>query len=105
MAPKPSHPDRSEDKRALVSTSKVSRRSLLRRGVAAAGGASMLGGSAFAGQAAATGTQSPSSSGQRFRAYVRFGAGASVRELKLLPISPRQVVLRSEAAQICYTTT
>jgi D-arabinose 1-dehydrogenase-like Zn-dependent alcohol dehydrogenase len=28
-----------------------------------------------------------------------------VQELKLLPISPRQVVLRSEAAQICYTTT
>src|SRR5262249_53133823 len=82
----------------------VSRRSLLKRGVAAAaGGATMLGG----GLAAQTsgGAQTPSSSRQRFRAYVRFGTSASVRELRLLPISPRQVVLRSEAAQICYTTT
>src|SRR4029450_3955346 len=46
-----------------------------------------------------------STSGQRFRAYVRFDTSASVQELRLLPISPRQVVLRSEAAQICYTTT
>ena len=75
------------------------------RGIAAAGGASMLGGSAFAGQAAATRTETPSGSRQRFRAYVRFGTSASVRELRLLPISPRQVVVRSEAAQICYTTT
>lgn len=50
-------------------------------------------------------SQTPSRSGQRFRAYVRFGTSASVQDLRLLPISPRQVVLRSEAAQICYTTT
>jgi S-(hydroxymethyl)glutathione dehydrogenase/alcohol dehydrogenase len=54
---------------------------------------------------AADAPQTPSRSGQRFRAYVRFGTSASVQELRLLPISPRQVVLRSEAAQICYTTT
>ena len=86
-------------------TSTVSRRSLLKKGMAAAaGGASVIGGAALAGQTT-SGAQTPSSSRQRFRAYVRFGTGASVRELRLLPISPRQVVLRSEAAQICYTTT
>jgi S-(hydroxymethyl)glutathione dehydrogenase/alcohol dehydrogenase len=36
---------------------------------------------------------------------VRFGTGASVQELQLLSIAPTQVVVRTEAAQICYTTT
>jgi S-(hydroxymethyl)glutathione dehydrogenase/alcohol dehydrogenase len=71
---------------------------------AAAGGASVIaGGSAMARQGDTAST--PSGRRQRFRAYVRFGSGASLQELTLLPISPRQVVLRSEAAQICYTTT
>ena len=71
---------------------------------AAVGGGVLAGDRAQARQASDT-RETPSSSGQRFRAYVRFGTQASVRDLKLLPISPRQVVLRSEAAQICYTTT
>ena len=104
MASKFSRPRRSVTAQAPSSASAVSRRSLLTKAVAAAaGGASMLGGATLAGQT--TRAQTPSSSQQRFRAYVRFGTGASVRELRLLPISPRQVVLRSEAAQICYTTT
>jgi S-(hydroxymethyl)glutathione dehydrogenase/alcohol dehydrogenase len=85
---------------------KVSRRGLLRRSLtaAAAGGAGAIGGgNALAGQG--TTATTPSASRQRFRAYVRFGTGASLQDLRLLPISPRQVVLRSEAAQICYTTT
>ena len=92
---------------AQLSMRKVSRRGALKTGIAAAvgsGASALVGGRALAGQAART-QQTPSSSGQRFRAYVRFGTGASVQELKLLPISPRQVVLRSEASQICYTTT
>jgi S-(hydroxymethyl)glutathione dehydrogenase/alcohol dehydrogenase len=83
----------------------VSRRGLLKKGVAAAaGGASLLGGGALAGQTTG-GAKTPSGSRQPFRAYVRHRTGGSVQELRLLPISPRQVVLRSEAAQICYTTT
>jgi S-(hydroxymethyl)glutathione dehydrogenase / alcohol dehydrogenase len=104
MAPKSSRPARSVTSQTPAAST-VSRRSLLKKGMAAAaGGASMLGGAALAGQTTVH-AQTPSSSHQRFRAYVRFGAGASVQELRLLPISPRQVVLRSEAAQICYTTT
>ena len=78
----------------------VSRRDALKTGMAAAvgGGASVLaGGRTQARQALTLGT---STGGQKFRAYVRFGNSASVQELRLLPISPRQVVLRSEAAQI-----
>jgi S-(hydroxymethyl)glutathione dehydrogenase / alcohol dehydrogenase len=104
MASKSSRPARSVTAQAPLSGSAVSRRSLLKKGMVAAGGASMFGGAALAGQTT-NGTQTPSSSRQRFRAYVRFGTAASVRELRLLPISPRQVVLRSEASQICYTTT
>ncbi len=87
----------------------VSRRSMLKKTAAAVGGgaATLLGGgAATAGQAGtAPAVQTPSAAGQRFRAFVRFGTGASVQELKLLPISPRQVVVKTEAAQICYTTT
>src|SRR5262249_39796801 len=104
MASNRQRPARASADHASGSASGMSRRNLLKNGTAAAGGASMLGGAAFAGQPTGS-TQTPSGSRQRFRAYVRFGTGASVRELRLLPISPRQVVLRSEAAQICYTTT
>jgi S-(hydroxymethyl)glutathione dehydrogenase / alcohol dehydrogenase len=105
MAQKSQRRARSVTAQTPLSPSAVSRRSLLKRGIAAAaGGASMLGGTALAGQTTSP-SPAPSSSRQRFRAYVRFGTGASVQELRLLPIGPRQVVLRSEAAQICYTTT
>jgi len=105
MASKSSRPTRAGTAQAPGSASAVSRRSLLKRGIAAAtGGATVLGGASLGGQTTER-AQTPSGSRQRFRAYVRFGTTASVRELRLLPISPRQVVLRSEAAQICYTTT
>ena len=87
----------------------VTRRRVLKEMAAAVGGstATLAGGrSAEASQArTATGAQTPSNAGQRFRAFVRFGNGASVEVLRLLPISPRQVVVRTEASQICYTTT
>jgi len=51
----------------------------------------LLGGTAALGQGPAE---------RRFRAFVRFEAGASVQELRLLPVSPRQVVVKTEAAQI-----
>ena len=83
----------------------VSRRQALKTAMAAAVGGGVLAGDRAQARQASDTRLTPSSSGQRFRAYVRFGTQASVRDLKLLPISPRQVVLRSEAAQICYTTT
>ena len=89
---------------ASGSTGGVSRRAMVRRTAAVVGGgaAAILGGTAAS-------AQSPgASSGQTrrtFRAYVALGREASVQTLTLLPIGPRQVVVRTEAAQICYSTT
>ena len=91
-----------------------SRRSILKKAAAAIGGgaATLVGGGAAAAQGSVVAQGSspappvtPSRSRQRFRAFVRFGTGASLQDLTLLPISPKQVVVRTEAAQICYTTT
>ena len=91
----------------------VSRRALLKKGAAAAvaGGASLVASppltAAGRAQAAQPGPapaiQQGSQAGRPFRAFVRFGTGTSVEELRLLPIQPRQVVIRSEAAAPCYT--
>lgn len=40
---------------------------------------------------------------RKFRALVRYGTGASVRELSMLPIQPREVVVRTQASGVCYT--
>ena len=91
----------------VPSRERISRRNLIRKAAAAVGGAAtMLGGQARAAQSgAAAATRTPSQAGQTFRGFVRFGTSASVQELKLLPIAPRQVVVRTEASQVCYTTT
>ena len=52
----------------------------------------------------------PATSGQMFRAWVTLGATASgpattLQELTLRPISGRQVVVRTEAASLCYSNT
>lgn len=106
MAQKSSRRLGSDSARAPRSNTSVSRRRVLKGAAAAVGGgtAALLGaGQASAGQA--TTAQTPGGAGQSFRAYVRFGTGASVQELRLRPISDRHVVVRTEAAQICYTTT
>jgi S-(hydroxymethyl)glutathione dehydrogenase / alcohol dehydrogenase len=41
--------------------------------------------------------------GRRFRAWVRQGTAGAVEELRLLPIEPRQVLIRTEASAPCYT--
>ena len=77
----------------------LSRRKMLKN-AAAAGGASLLP-QVVAGQAPAqlTGTNT----GRRFKAFVRHGTGASVEELRLLAIQPREVVIRTQASAVCYT--
>jgi S-(hydroxymethyl)glutathione dehydrogenase/alcohol dehydrogenase len=91
------------------SRDRISRRSMIRKTAAAvgAGAATVQGQPARAGQSVLepAGARTPSQAGQTFRGYVRFGTGASVQELTLLPIASRQVVVRTEAAQVCYTTT
>jgi S-(hydroxymethyl)glutathione dehydrogenase/alcohol dehydrogenase len=78
-----------------------------RRQAIAQGAAAVLGGASAATAQTQTTPQgaTPSAARRPFRAFVRFGTAASVEELRLLPISPRQVVVQTEAAQICYTTT
>src|ERR1700686_356232 len=84
----------------------LSRRKMLKKAAAAGGVAAAGGGVAFApqvvtGQAPAqlTGTQT----GRRFKAFVRHGTGASVEELRLLEIQPREVLVRTQASAVCYT--
>src|ERR1700677_3629637 len=73
--------------------SKISRRNVLKSAAAASG-------VALAPQASAQ-----QAGGRRFRAFVRHGTGTSVEELRLLPIQPREVVIRTQASAVCYTIT
>jgi S-(hydroxymethyl)glutathione dehydrogenase/alcohol dehydrogenase len=41
--------------------------------------------------------------GRKFRAFIRYKTGTSIEELRLLPIQPREVVIRTEASGVCYT--
>ena len=41
--------------------------------------------------------------GLRFRGYVRYDKTEGVVDLTLLPVGPRQVVIKTEATQACYT--
>jgi S-(hydroxymethyl)glutathione dehydrogenase / alcohol dehydrogenase len=78
----------------------VSRRRMLTTGVVAAGSAAFVP-QVVTGQAPAqlTGTNA----GRRFKAFVRHGTGASVEELRLHPIQPREVLVRTQASAVCYT--
>ncbi len=76
----------------------ISRRKML-RGAAAAGLAMAPQAATAQAPAVLTGTQT----GRRFRAFVRFGTGTQVADLELLPIRPREVVIRTEASAVCYT--
>jgi len=79
----------------------ISRRKMLKRGAAAAAGGMAMAPQVVTGQAPAqlTGTQA----GRKFKAFVRRGTGASVEELKLLAIQPREVLIRTQASAVCYT--
>ena len=80
----------------------ISRRSLLRDGAAAAaGGAALLAQARTAlGQAPAVVTQ------RRFKAWISRGDGpgrTTLQEATLRPITGRQVLVRTEATNLCYT--
>jgi len=60
-------------------------------------------GLAFAPQIAAAQESSQAQAGRKFRAFVRFGTGASVQELKLRAIQPREVLVKTQASGVCYT--
>ncbi len=96
----------------MARQSRMNRRTLLRR-AAAAGGAAMLGGSSIEAQgpsavaALTVSNRGPDVAGLKFKAVVSTGFGPNttrlVEGLTLLPISNRQVVIRTEASQCCYT--
>ena len=80
---------------------KVSRRQLLQNTIAAAGGATLLAqaGESF-GQAPAVVTK------RRFKAWISRGDGpgrTTLHEATLRPIGGRQVVVRTEATNLCYS--
>ena len=83
--------------------SSPSRRRVLKQ--AATAGSAVLGGVAFAQQVQAPSIPRGTNAGRKFRAYVsRRGMPSAVEELTLLPIEPRQVLVRVEACAPCYTT-
>ena len=94
------------DQRAPVAPV-VSRRSILRKGAVAVGGGAatlLAGGTASGSQARPSSGQTPANRQDRvFRAFVRYRTGASLQQLKLHPIGGRQVVIRTEASQCCYS--
>ena len=88
-----------------------SRRSLLKTGLAAAGAAA-IGSSADARSALRPGAEQSQSAalvtGRRFRGWISRGSGSgrtTLQDLTLRPISGRQVVVRTEATNLCYSNT
>ena len=89
-----------------------SRRSLLKTGLAAAGGAA-IGVSAEADASALRERAEQAQSAaivtaRRFRGWISRGSGSgrtTLQELTLRPISGRQVVVRTEATNLCYSNT
>ena len=81
---------------------KPSRRGLLQKGIAAAAG-----GAAIAAQSGVLLAQSRNAApGRKFRGWISRGTGAgrtTLQDLTLRPISGRQVVVRTEATNLCYS--
>ena len=83
-------------------TGRISRRRLLKQGAAAAAAGATLGTRAgvASGQAPAVVT------GRTFRAWISRGAGrgrTTLEDVRLRPIAGRQVVVRTEATNLCYS--
>jgi S-(hydroxymethyl)glutathione dehydrogenase/alcohol dehydrogenase len=80
----------------------MKRRDLLKQSAAAA-----LGGAAAAASAVSASAQQVvpgrPAAPRRFRAFIRTDAGASVRDVRMLPLRDNMVAIRTEATQCCYT--
>jgi S-(hydroxymethyl)glutathione dehydrogenase/alcohol dehydrogenase len=85
----------------------LSRRHLLKKGAAAAGGALIASGGAP--RLDAQNAQAPAVvTARRFRGWVSRGTGrgrTTLQELTLRPITGRQVLVRTEATNLCYSNT
>jgi S-(hydroxymethyl)glutathione dehydrogenase/alcohol dehydrogenase len=89
----------------MTRRSTLSRRAVLTRGAAAAAAGVALG--SRGGQAAAGQGQAPAvSTGRLFRAWIARGNGpgrTTLQDVRLLPVTGRQVVVRTEATNLCYS--
>jgi S-(hydroxymethyl)glutathione dehydrogenase / alcohol dehydrogenase len=77
---------------------RISRRNILKTSAAAAG-------AAFQARAQTPAAAQPAPTARRFKAFVRFGTGTQIMNMRLLPIQPREVVIRTQASAVCYTIT
>jgi S-(hydroxymethyl)glutathione dehydrogenase/alcohol dehydrogenase len=83
----------------------LSRRRLLKQGLAASG-AALAGATGALGAQSSGSTSKPAAPGRRFRAWVSKGSGpgrTTLEELTLRPIGGRQVLVRTEATNLCYS--
>src|SRR5262245_51922643 len=86
----------------MSSSDNTSRRDLLKAGIAAAGGIAIAPQDAVAAQTGSAAVVTR----QRFRGWISRGTGTNrttLQELTLRPISGRQVVVRTEASNLCYS--
>jgi S-(hydroxymethyl)glutathione dehydrogenase/alcohol dehydrogenase len=85
----------------------VSRRGMIRQAAAAvAGGAAAIGDGRMRARAQSAAIGTGAVAGRRFKAWVTRGWGPSsttLEELQLLPIAGRQLLVRTEASQLCYS--
>lgn len=94
--------DNDGSKEAASSTPKVSRRALVGSGVALGGAAGVMSGSAARAQSAAAGRDP--NAGRPFKGFVTYpGQDGETVELRLAPLGPRDVLLRSRASVVTYT--
>ena len=92
---------------ASKKSSPVSRRRVLKTaGAVVAGGASaVLGGTALAAQQGAPAVLTNTQAGRKFRAFVKYRTDPpTVVELTARALTGRLILVRTEAAQTCYTT-
>src|SRR3954451_3938242 len=86
-----------------TNTRPLSRRRLLRNGAAAAAGGALWSGAPAAAQ---TGRAPAVVTARRFKAWIARGEGTTrtkLEEVTLKPIGGRQVVVRTEATNLCYS--
>src|SRR6185436_4909621 len=96
----------------MTAEKRISRRGLLKKGSAAAAAAAALGSRSASAQAQPVSPERQRESGpavitnRTFRAWISRGTGrgrTTLQDVRLRPISGRQVVVRTEACNLCYS--
>ena len=89
------------------STDALSRRTLIRKSaeVIGSGAAALATSGLLSAQQSTAPVRSAAQTiaGRKFRAFIRTTQGASVQEVKMLPLRDDMIAIRTEATQCCYT--